>query len=242
MSHRCPKCQVRSTTPQEICPGCGLVYRKWLARQLAPPRAELSSPRESLMARCQAQFLAVPDAVDPSVFYGRAALLLALGLWSLYFITGGVNWERIGGSFLHNVNLPFHEFGHVFFSPFGEFMMILGGSLFQVTMPLALLFAFSIARRDNFGASVMLWWSGQNFIDVSPYIADAQWRALPLVGGRGEESHDWGNLLTMTGNLAHTQTIAHSSFLIGVCLMVLALIWGAYLCLAQKNNLADLIP
>ena len=36
-------------------------------------------------------------------------------------------------------------------------------------------------------------------IDVSPYIADAPYRVLPLVGGLGEESHDWGNLLTMTG-------------------------------------------
>jgi hypothetical protein len=30
------------------------------------------------------------------------------------------------------INLPFHEAGHILFSPFGDFLMTLGGSLTQV--------------------------------------------------------------------------------------------------------------
>ena len=82
----------------------------------------------------------------------------------------------------------------------------------------------------------MLWWCGQNFIDVSPYIADAQLRSLPLILGLGEESHDWGNLLTMTGNLQDTYTIANTSFSIGCLLIFVSYIWGAYLLVQQKQT------
>jgi len=40
--------------------------------------------------------------------------------------------DTIGASFLHVVSLPFHETGHVIFSPFGDLMTSFGGSLAQV--------------------------------------------------------------------------------------------------------------
>ena len=245
----CPKChyQRRAIDAQvnsDICPACGIVYAKWIARH-QPPEAtpiintideddvEDEQPRETLH-----EFISyVPENIDPIVFWGRAITLAAFALWSFYFIRAGVDWEKIGSSFLHNANLAFHEFGHIFFSPFGHFMMILGGSLFQVLMPLGLMLVFMIKQRDNFAASIMLWWSGQNFIDVSPYIDDAQYRALPLVGGGGEESHDWGNLLTMMNALEKTHTVAQASFNIGAVLIILALCWGFYLLRLQKKNL-----
>ncbi|UUZ56987.1 hypothetical protein LP419_19985 [Massilia sp. H-1] len=52
----------------------------------------------------------------------------------------------------------------------------------------------------------------QSLVDLSPYIRDAQTRSLPLVGGGGEESHDWGNLLTMLGWLDHTIAISRLCF------------------------------
>lgn len=83
----------------------------------------------------------------------------------------------------------------------------------------------------------MLWWSGQNFIDVSPYIQDAQYRLLPLVGGGGEESHDWGNLLSQLGSLERAHTIANISFFVGAILMTIGLAWGACILHIQKRNL-----
>ncbi|UUZ56986.1 hypothetical protein LP419_19980 [Massilia sp. H-1] len=90
---------------------------------------------------------------------GRALAWCAFALWALWFTLHGVDWEVIGGSFLHSIILPFHEFGHVLFMPFGRFMAILGGSLFQVLMPLGLMLAFLFKQRDTFGASAMLWWA-----------------------------------------------------------------------------------
>jgi hypothetical protein len=106
-------------------------------------------------------------------------------------------------------------------------MTILGGSLFQVIWPWTFLFAFLFKYRDTFAASLMLWWSGQSFVDLSPYIADAYYRGLPLVGGAGEESHDWGNLLTMTGMLESHMSLARTSFFIGSVMMIAALVWAA---------------
>lgn len=245
MTNVCPKCHylrraIDAQVHEDLCPACGIVYSKWVARH-QPVEAVAPEPIEILDEEPKETFREyisyVPENIDPGIFWARVATLCGFVLWSFYFISAGVDWEKIGGSFLHNVNLPFHEFGHVFFSPFGRFMTILGGSLFQVLMPLALMIAFSWHQRDNFGASIMLWWSGQNFVDVAPYIDDAQYRSLPLVGGRGEESHDWGNLLTMMNALDKTHKVSHASFTIGALLMVMGLLWGFYILRLQKKNL-----
>jgi len=247
---QCPKCQyVRSAQDNQvnadICPACGIVYKKWLAHQQIAERVELETPSHSAINDEEQhetlyEFITyVPTKIDSATFWARVVTFMAFTLWGFYFITAGVNWEKIGSSFLHHVNLPFHEFGHIFFMPFGHFMMILGGSLFQVLMPLGLMCVFMFKQRDNFAASIMLWWCGQNFIDVSPYIDDAQYRMLPLVGGRGEESHDWGNLLAMMNALEKTHKVAHTSFNIGVVIILIALFWSFGILRLQKKNLAS---
>ncbi len=226
----CPKCQYQRTVNDNhihaaTCPGCGIVYGKWLAKQNDMPNEIAIEPeiRQTFL-----QWLTeAPEQVDLVAFWARAFCALLFAIWSLYFIFNGINWDVIGGSFMHGVNLMFHEFGHLFFSPFGEFMMILGGSLFQVLWPWTFLFAFLLKYRDTFAASLMLWWSGQNFVDLSPYIADAYYRGLPLVGGGSEDSHDWGNLLTMTGMLDSYLGIARLSFFIGSVMMIAAMAWAA---------------
>ncbi len=226
----CPKCQYQRTAIDsqmhaDICPGCGIVYSKWFAKQNGTGDPIISEPetRQSFL-----QWLTeAPENVDAIAFWARAICAFLFAIWSLYFIVNGIDWEVIGGSFMHNINLMFHEFGHLFFSPFGNFMMILGGSLFQVIWPWTFLFAFLLKYRDTFAASLMLWWSGQSFVDLSPYIADAYYRGLPLVGGGDEESHDWGNLLTMTGLLESYLSIARLSFFIGSVMMMTAMVWAA---------------
>ncbi len=59
-------------------------------------------------------------------------------------------------SFLHGVNLVFHEAGHILLIPFGTFMTALGGSLTQLLIPLCCLVALW-RHGDQFGASVALW-------------------------------------------------------------------------------------
>ncbi len=138
---------------------------------------------------------------------------------------------------MHNINLAFHEFGHVLFAPLGELMMFLGGSLFQILLPLICLGVFSFQQHDNFAASIMLAWCGQSFVDVAPYIRDAEYRALPLVGGATEANHDWGNILTMLDAVSSCYTLAKISFAIGVMVMLLGLAWSIYLLWLQYRSL-----
>lgn len=251
----CPKCRYQRQTIDhnihpDICPSCGIVYSKFIAKHSAEnpahdsePEAEIFIEREEVITLRQqliAAFLYVPERIDAGAFWARVACLIAFAMWGGYFITGGVDWEKIGSSFMHLINLPFHEFGHILFMPFGEFMMILGGSLFQVLLPLALTCVFVFIQRDTFAGSITLWWCGQSFIDVSPYIADAEYRALPLVGGGGEESHDWGNLLTMMDAMDNTHAIANCSFGIGAILIIVALVWGGRILKLQQKKIVPI--
>lgn len=249
----CPKCRyqrqsIDHTIHPDVCPNCGIVYSKFMAKQnpLANSPDSVTTTAinyeivPTLQQRLGAVFLYVPAQITKEAFYARVFMLAAFTLWGGYFITAGVNWEKIGSSFLHAVNLPFHEFGHILFMPFGTFIMFLGGSLFQIVLPLICMCVFVFKQRDTFAGSIMLWWCGQNFIDVSPYIADAQYRALPLIGGGGEESHDWGNLLTMMDMLDSTQTVANCSFGIGALLIIVALVWGGLILKAQQKNIISL--
>jgi hypothetical protein len=99
--------------------------------------------------------------------------------------------------FMHLVNLPFHEAGHIIFMPFGRFMMFLGGTLAQLLMPIICMSALLMTSRNTFGASASLWWLGQNFMDIAPYINDSRALKLILIGGvtgREVEGHDWENV------------------------------------------------
>lgn len=137
-------------------------------------------------------------------------------------------------TFIHGVNLIFHEAGHVIFMPFGEFMTILGGSLFQCLLPFLLMIVF--LRQENqswLGAIFCLWWTGQNMTDVALYISDASARSLPLIGGMSEEAHDWGNLLTMTNMLHYDHTFANMVHYIGLLCMAGAFFLGARMILRE---------
>jgi len=165
---------------------------------------------------------------------------MVLVIWGLNLIGSSVASNAVGQSFLHMINLPFHEAGHVFFRPFGEFFTSLGGTLGQLLMPLIAMLVLLFKTRDPFGASVALWWFGENFLDIAPYIHDARAGVLPLVGGNfGHSSpygfHDWEYLLTETGFLHLDHQLAQASHLIGSLIMLLALAWGALLVYRQLS-------
>jgi hypothetical protein len=113
--------------------------------------------------------------------------------------------------------------------------MFMGGSFFQILTPLAPLVYFMVWRRDNFAASLMLWWCGQNCIDVSPYIADAPTRYLPLITGI-DTTHDWWNLLTMTNSMEHAGFCAGLCFALGTFIIVLSQFWGAFLLYVEMKG------
>jgi hypothetical protein len=99
--------------------------------------------------------------------------------------------------------------------------------------------ALLITRRNTFGGSASLWWLGQNFTDIAPYINDARALELILIGGvtgREVDGHDWENILGTLGWLRYDHLIAHMSYTLGIVLMVVALIWGGYILHRQWKN------
>ncbi|HXH71574.1 MAG TPA: hypothetical protein VNI58_02025 [Mariprofundaceae bacterium] len=175
----------------------------------------------------------VPDAANPLLFYGRVFVLVLIAWFSWHLIPAPLASNAAGASFLHLVNLPFHEAGHIIFRPFGRFMTSLGGSLGQLLMPLVCLFVLRFKTRDAFGAAVCLWWFGENFLDMAPYINDARSLSLPLVGGNvGHEApygfHDWEFILSESGLLRYDHTLARIAQFSGSMIMLAAMIWGGY--------------
>src|SRR3977135_1141212 len=105
-----------------------------------------------------------------------AVLASAYFFWCAY---DPFQWHLIDG-----VNLVVHEAGHLIFRPFGEFMMIAGGSLFQVIMP-ALFVGYFCYTRKFYSAALVLFWVGESILNVSVYAGDAVAVQRPPLGGQG---------------------------------------------------------
>ena len=133
---------------------------------------------------------------------------------------------------MHAVNLVFHEAGHVFFSPFGRFIHVLGGTLGQLIIPAVVIGAF-LWKRDTFGAVVGTWWFGESCLDIAPYANDARAGQLELLGGvtgsEVEDYHDWEVMLTKLGMMQYDHAIAKAFFTFGSIIMIAAMLWGAWL-------------
>jgi hypothetical protein len=142
---------------------------------------------------------------------------------SLYFLWCAYDpsqWHLIDG-----VNLIIHEAGHVVFRPFGEFLMIAGGSLFQVIMP-ALFVGYFCYQRQFYSAALVLFWVGESILNVSVYAADSVVMQLPLLGG-SDSLHDWNYLLTRLNLLPETAQVGGAIRLLGTLTIILACV-GAY--------------
>jgi hypothetical protein len=177
---------------------------------------------------------------EPQLFVaGRGLFLAAILIWGVRLIAHPPASNFSGESFLHLVNLPFHEAGHIIFSPFGRFIGVFGGSLMQLLIPLVVIIAF-ISMRNPFAASVGLWWFGESFIDLGPYINDARAGQLMLVGGvtgsEVEDYHDWENILRTVGWLHHDHALGWAAHLLGSSLMLGALLWGG--CVVWRQYLS----
>ena len=254
MFPRCPKCNV-ALAPGKVgaggsCPACGLVFSKYLqAQRGVPARAPVSDPAAALDPALEAaadrhallaRLLYVPERVDRPAFYGRCAAYLFFFVWGWRLYAMDIGEADIMGSFMHLIVLPIHEAGHVLFIPLGHFMTVLGGSLFQVLVPLILMASFVLgfggSRRDNFAASLMLWWAAMSIIDVAPYIWDAFDPKMMLLGGTtGAESdgHDWQNILGDLGLSRKAHLIAGIAHKLGLIVMLAAYAWGAVLLYLQ---------
>ncbi|HVQ36934.1 MAG TPA: hypothetical protein VMS31_05350 [Pyrinomonadaceae bacterium] len=149
--------------------------------------------------------------------FSRLKLAVAV-IASLYFLWCAYDpyqWHLIDG-----VNLVIHEAGHLVFSPFGEFMMIAGGSLFQVIMP-ALFVGYFWYNGKYYSAALVLFWVGESILNVSVYAGDSVALQLPLLGGQ-DSMHDWNYLLSSLNLLQSTSKVAGAIRLLGTVIIAVA--------------------
>jgi hypothetical protein len=166
-------------------------------------------------------------------------LLLLLARWTWLFLLWPMRQDVVGSSFLHVISIPFHEAGHIFFSPLGDLMTSLGGSLTQVLVPLACGTAFATTSPNPFGMAVMCWWAGENLLDVAIYINDARSLTLVLLGGHTGaevEGHDWEHILGLTGLSMHDHQIAWTVHAVGAIMMLIGLVYGAGLLIRNDGR------
>ncbi len=130
--------------------------------------------------------------------------------------------------FVDNFLLIVHEAGHTFFGLLGmRFVTILGGSLFQIVLPL-LIVGFCWLNRYRGGMQFSLFLLGYSWLDVAAYAADGGARQLPLIGGLSDSHHDWFNLLNRLNALEYDMTVAVIFTSLGVLCYGLSVLWPMF--------------
>lgn len=139
------------------------------------------------------------------------------------------------GGLFAGITFGVHEFGHLLFAFFGQFMTVLGGSLNQLLIPIgagALLWH----HRDYFGIAVAGTWLSSSLLDLARYIGDARAQELDLVGFGDDPQHDWAWLLNRFGALQHDLQLAAAARAAAALLLLLSLAFGAWLCVRMAGR------
>lgn len=234
---RCPKCG-HEQVPADTCTACGIVFSKYYEIQKRKTEKLLSESVDNaevpnLSAQTDKKPVFIADLMSQASLPWnpvptRVMIALSVCFAVMIFLLATVDRSESNSLILfmvHNVNLVFHEAGHWMFGILGnETLMILGGSLNQVLIPLLVAVAFWV-RRDAAGFAFALFWMFENFLDVAVYMADARALELPLIGGLGEEAHDWRNLFMRWNLLAKDTLIAKYASTIGWIGMCVVWAW-----------------
>jgi hypothetical protein len=188
------------------------------------------------------------ENITKKIFILRLTLLIIVFFYSFGVIKltiNGFNDPDIPFSFLHNVDLIFHEAGHLIFSFFGDLIAALGGTMMQLLIPMICMYVLLVKSKDPFGGSICFWWIGENFLDISIYMNDAERMWLPLLGGRfGHSSpygvHDWNYILNELNVLEYCQIFSKAVFVFGLLIMIVSMIWALILLINHYNLIKKL--
>jgi hypothetical protein len=152
----------------------------------------------------------------------RGAGIAWLCFYALFLFYAFAN--RSGFLILDFVNLVIHEGGHFFFSWFGHTLMILGGTLGELLVPLFCAIYF-FWQREATGFAFCSFWFFENFPYIGTYMADARTGVLPLVGS---EESDWTILFGQWGLLLQDQKIGGTIRILGWLGMIAIFAWLAF--------------
>jgi hypothetical protein len=134
-------------------------------------------------------------------------------------------------SVFRGITFGVHEFGHLFFSLFGnEWIAIAGGSGMQIIIPVGAMVVIGKTSGDWFGVTATGTWLAASLIDLAPYIADARAQELDLLSFSEEASgHDWHYLLAQAGMLKQDLAIARLDTFVAVLVLVGVIVSSLYL-------------
>ncbi len=222
---QCPKCgheQISNGT----CIQCGIVFAKYddIQKRGQENQSQVSPDENPASESAHNKLTAIFNTLRQRWFFPwqpvstMAMVALSTGFGIMVYLLATKNLlgtDSIILHFIHDVNLVFHEAGHVIFGVFGNrTLAILGGSLNQILIPFIVACSFW-GRRDTVGVAFGLFWFFENFLDIAVYMGDARALALPLIGGLGEEAHDWRNLFFRFGLIDQDVAIAGYTRLLG---------------------------
>jgi len=154
----------------------------------------------------------------------------AFSLASIYFLFFAANAKQ--WNFFDGVDLIIHEAGHVFFMPFGQMIYMAGGSIMQILVPLIFVVYFA-RRKEWLSCSLISFWLGQSFINLSVYISDAIDMALPLLGGG---IRDWNFLLGELGLTPLAPVFGGTCYFTGVSVIIAASIIGLFAIIISSGS------
>ena len=253
---KCPKCSFAPLPADQsfpaACPRCGLILAKFGAAPPAGSRSAtaLASARggdpeygeESPLQRLLGAFTHVPAQVLRTYWYLRIAGIAAMVLATLWLLLRYDLESGKGGLWLvHAFITPFHEFGHLAFKPFGEFMMLAGGTIGQHAVCVGLGAYFLVRNRDPYAAALMLWVFGYSVLAMATYMYDAWNPQMTLLTGRTGDTgaHDWIDLFGDMGLLPRAQAIGRTFHKLAYVVQFAAIGWAAWLVAKQAARLSD---
>ena len=232
---KCPKCGQEQVSGQ-TCTQCGIVFAKYyeIQKRKVESQAQVSDATDSENGLLDKKSGVVLGRIRHlgslpwQPVSTPAMVALSVGFAIMVYLLASKN--LIGSDstilyFAHNVNLVFHEAGHWIFGVFGnQTLAIFGGSLNQVLIPLIVAGAFW-AKRDAVGFAFGLFWCFENLLDIAVYMADARALVLPLIGGLGEDAHDWRNLFFRFGLIDQDTAIAAKTRFVGWAGLIATWTW-----------------
>ena len=157
-----------------------------------------------------AQSIAAEPETKRASVYGLALRILLVG-WFVALAVRQLRSDEFEFSIVHGILFGVHELGHLVMALFGnEVMTALGGSLFQVLLPIGCI-ALMAQRRDRYGIAICGCILAYSLGQVGVYIADARAESLDLVSMSSEgATHDWNFILESWGMLKRDAAIGRA--------------------------------
>jgi hypothetical protein len=154
----------------------------------------------------------------------RIAWLAFYGIFLLYALA-----NKTGYLIIDYVFVPIHEGGHLLFSYFGHTLMVAGGTILQLGVPLLLAIYF-VFQRQLTGVAFCAFFFFENFLNVATYMADSRRMELQYVtvGDPEFAEHDWATMFGQMGVLEYDTRIAAFVRAIGWLGMIAVVVWLAW--------------